>query len=111
MSDALSLTKDVKKAHRVRKSGAKANKKANKDGKVCEQLLKVHIFDSNILKAIGQRLNKPCTQQLILEVTIWLLLRAIHRWRGTTLRPSACQTLAGPSAISSATLTWLSGER
>eukprot|EP00953_Heterococcus_sp_UTEX-ZZ885_P022945 12648-Heterococcus_DN1.PRE.6 len=34
MSDALSLTKDVKKAHRVRKSGAKAKKKANKDGKV-----------------------------------------------------------------------------
>ena len=34
MADALSLTKDVKKQHRVRKSGAKANKKANKDGKV-----------------------------------------------------------------------------
>lgn len=34
MSDALSLTKDAKKPHRVSKSGAKANKKKEKGGKV-----------------------------------------------------------------------------
>jgi hypothetical protein len=59
MSDALSMTKDVKKAHRVRKSGAKANKKANKDGKVSKQPNEVHTVDSCIHKVIGPRLNKP----------------------------------------------------
>ncbi|CAM9813955.1 unnamed protein product, partial [Ectocarpus sp. 8 AP-2014] len=34
MSDALSLTKDAKKPHRTSKSGAKANKKKEKGGKV-----------------------------------------------------------------------------
>lgn len=34
MSDAISLTKDVKKPHRVSTSGAKANKKKDKGGKV-----------------------------------------------------------------------------
>lgn len=34
MSDAISLTKDVKKPHRASTSGAKANKKKEKAGKV-----------------------------------------------------------------------------
>lgn len=34
MSDALSLTKDAKKPHRASKSGAKADKKKDKGGKV-----------------------------------------------------------------------------
>ncbi|CAM9555546.1 unnamed protein product [Sphacelaria rigidula] len=34
MSDAISLTKDEKKPHRTSKSGAKANKKRDKGGKV-----------------------------------------------------------------------------
>ena len=38
MSDAISLTKDVKKPHRASTSGAKANKKKDKAGKVSESL-------------------------------------------------------------------------